>query len=98
MLTKIWYLSLCLAHMSLHNFKACQVVNGNGSHLPGYEYSVFLSTQICFHPQLLKKDENGQINKSALLACKQIVDCLVENVLRIEEKGVGKLIAKMCFD
>ncbi|XP_046372301.1 nipped-B-like protein isoform X3 [Haliotis rufescens] len=37
---------------------------------------------------LLKKDENGQINKSALLACKQIVDCLVENVLRIEEKGV----------
>ncbi|XP_025080871.1 nipped-B-like protein B isoform X1 [Pomacea canaliculata] len=36
---------------------------------------------------LLKKDEDGNYNKSAILACTQIVDCLVENVLRIEEKG-----------
>lgn len=40
--------------------------------------------------QLLKKDEDGNYNKSAILACTQIVDCLVENVLRIEEKGAGK--------
>ncbi|XP_056020035.1 nipped-B-like protein isoform X3 [Ostrea edulis] len=37
---------------------------------------------------LLKKDEEGNINKSALTACRQIVDCLVENVLRLEEKSV----------
>lgn len=36
---------------------------------------------------LLKKDEDGNVNKSAILACTQIVDCLVENVLRIEEKS-----------
>lgn len=40
--------------------------------------------------QLLKKDDDGNYNKSAITACKQIVDCLVENVLRIEEKSVGK--------
>ena len=40
--------------------------------------------------QLLKKDEEGNINKSALTSCRQIVDCLVENVLRLEEKSVGK--------
>ena len=39
--------------------------------------------------QLLKKDDDGNVNKSAVLACAQIVDCLVENVLRIEEKGAG---------
>ncbi|XP_076440937.1 nipped-B-like protein A isoform X2 [Babylonia areolata] len=37
---------------------------------------------------LLKKDEDGNYNKTAILACTQIVDCLVENVLRIEEKSV----------
>ncbi|XP_041356628.1 nipped-B-like protein isoform X2 [Gigantopelta aegis] len=36
---------------------------------------------------LLKKDENGHCNKSATLACQQIVDCLVENVLTIDEKS-----------
>ncbi|KAL3869511.1 hypothetical protein ACJMK2_042182, partial [Sinanodonta woodiana] len=36
---------------------------------------------------LLKKDEHGNFNKSALTACRQIVDCLVENVLRLEEKS-----------
>ena len=40
--------------------------------------------------QLLKKDEDGNYNKTAILACTQIVDCLVENVLRIEEKSAGK--------
>ena len=40
--------------------------------------------------QLLKKDEHGNHNKSALTACRQIVDCLVENVLRLEETGGGK--------
>lgn len=40
--------------------------------------------------QLLKKDEDGNINKSALTSCRQIVDCLVENVLRLEERSVGK--------
>ncbi|BFZ16564.1 hypothetical protein BsWGS_19603 [Bradybaena similaris] len=39
---------------------------------------------------LLKKDEEGNYNKTAITACKQIVDCLVENVLRIEEKSVEK--------
>ncbi|XP_059166950.1 nipped-B-like protein [Physella acuta] len=39
---------------------------------------------------LLKKDEEGNYNKAAITACKQIVDCLVENVLRIEEKSVEK--------
>jgi hypothetical protein len=38
----------------------------------------------------LKKDENGHFNKSAVTSCRQIVDCLVENVLRLEEKSVGK--------
>ncbi|XP_005090101.1 nipped-B-like protein B [Aplysia californica] len=37
---------------------------------------------------LLKKDDDGNYNKAAITACKQIVDCLVENVLRIEEKSV----------
>lgn len=46
-------------------------------------------TAICIF-QLLKKDEEGNINKSALTSCRQIVDCLVENVLRLEEKSVGK--------
>ena len=45
---------------------------------------------LSFNVQLLKKDEDGNYNKSAILACTQIVDCLVENVLRIEEKSVGK--------
>ncbi|RUS79411.1 hypothetical protein EGW08_012824, partial [Elysia chlorotica] len=39
---------------------------------------------------LLKKDDDGNYNKTAITACKQIVDCLVENVLRIEEKSVEK--------
>ncbi|KAK7495047.1 hypothetical protein BaRGS_00013687 [Batillaria attramentaria] len=43
---------------------------------------------------LLKKDEDGNFNKSAILACTQIVDCLVENVLRIEEKSVEMTEAK----
>ncbi|XP_050412412.1 nipped-B-like protein [Patella vulgata] len=34
---------------------------------------------------LLKKDEDGNYNKSALTACRQIVDCLVDNVLKLEE-------------
>lgn len=37
---------------------------------------------------LLKRDEHGNFNKSALTACRQIVDCLVENVLRLEETSV----------
>ncbi|XP_060588229.1 nipped-B-like protein B isoform X3 [Ruditapes philippinarum] len=37
---------------------------------------------------LLKKDEHGNYNKSALTSCRQIVDCLVENVLRLEETSV----------
>ncbi|CAE1303158.1 SCC2 [Acanthosepion pharaonis] len=37
---------------------------------------------------LLKKDEDGNFNKSALQASKQIVDCLVENVLSLEERSV----------
>lgn len=37
---------------------------------------------------LLKKDEHGHYNKSALTSCKQIVDCLVENVLHLEEISV----------
>jgi len=40
--------------------------------------------------QLLKKDEHGNHNKQALNSCKQIVNCLVENVLRLEETSVGK--------
>lgn len=39
---------------------------------------------------LLKKDEHGNYNKSALTSCRQIVDCLVENVLRLEETSVGR--------
>lgn len=39
---------------------------------------------------LLKKDDEGNYNKTAITACKQIVDCLVENVLRIEEKSVER--------
>ena len=42
--------------------------------------------------QLLKKDEHGNYNKSALTACRQTVDCLVENVLRLEETGGGKCL------
>ncbi|CAE1178724.1 SCC2 [Acanthosepion pharaonis] len=38
---------------------------------------------------LLREDEEGKINKSALQACRQIVNCLVENVLTLEEKSVG---------
>lgn len=45
---------------------------------------------------LLKKDENGQYNKSAVTSCKQIVDCLVENVLRLEEKSVDQAEGKGC--
>lgn len=37
---------------------------------------------------LLKKDEEGNFNKTALQATKQVVDCLVENVLSLEEKSV----------
>ncbi|XP_052774333.1 nipped-B-like protein A isoform X2 [Mya arenaria] len=37
---------------------------------------------------LLKKDEHGNYNKSALTSCKQIVNCLVENVLRLEETSI----------
>lgn len=45
---------------------------------------------------LLKKDENGHYNKNAVTACKQIVDCLVENVLRLEEKSVDQDEGKGC--
>ncbi|XP_078316661.1 nipped-B-like protein isoform X3 [Crassostrea virginica] len=45
---------------------------------------------------LLKKDEEGNINKSALTSCRQIVDCLVENVLRLEEKSVDSDTGKGC--
>ncbi|XP_061192495.1 nipped-B-like protein isoform X1 [Saccostrea echinata] len=45
---------------------------------------------------LLKKDEDGNINKNALTACRQIVDCLVENVLRLEEKSVDTETGKGC--
>ncbi|KAL8600997.1 hypothetical protein ACOMHN_030654 [Nucella lapillus] len=49
---------------------------------------------LCVCLQLLKKDEEGNYNKTAILACTQIVDCLVENVLRIEEKSVEMSEAK----
>lgn len=55
---------------------------------------------LSFFVQLLKKDEDGNYNKTAILACTQIVDCLVENVLRIEEKSVGKCHQRLrihCF-
>ncbi|ESO95734.1 hypothetical protein LOTGIDRAFT_214826 [Lottia gigantea] len=39
---------------------------------------------------LLKKDDDGNYNKSAVTACKQIVDCLVENVLKLEESSVER--------
>ena len=45
---------------------------------------------LIFIHQLLKKDDDGNYNKAAITACKQIVDCLVENVLRIEENSAGK--------
>lgn len=45
---------------------------------------------------LLKKDEDGNINKSALTSCRQIVDCLVENVLRLEERSVDSNTGKGC--
>ncbi|GAB1597401.1 nipped-B-like protein A [Argonauta hians] len=37
---------------------------------------------------LLKKDDDGHYNKNALLASRQIVNCLVENVMSLEEKCV----------
>lgn len=52
----------------------------------------FLQFHGIFNFQLLKKDEDGNINKSALTSCRQIVDCLVENVLRLEERSVGKAL------
>ncbi|KAL5016356.1 hypothetical protein ScPMuIL_005945 [Solemya velum] len=45
---------------------------------------------------LLKKDEDGNFNKGALIACEQMVDCLVEHVLRIEEKSVESNEGKGC--
>jgi len=39
--------------------------------------------------QLLKKEEDCR-EKPIEIACTQIVDCLVENVLQLEEKAVGK--------
>lgn len=45
---------------------------------------------------LLKKDEDGNFNKGALTACRQIVDCLVENVLRLEERSVDTANGKGC--
>ena len=39
--------------------------------------------------QLLKKEEDCR-EKPIENACTQIVDCLVENVLQLEEKAVGK--------
>ena len=39
--------------------------------------------------QLLKKEEDCR-EKPIENACIQIVDCLVENVLQLEEKSVGK--------
>ncbi|XP_063406097.1 nipped-B-like protein A isoform X2 [Mytilus trossulus] len=45
---------------------------------------------------LLKKDENGHYNKNAVTSCRQIVDCLVENVLRLEEKSVDQEEGKGC--
>lgn len=64
---------------------------------------IFLNTAFMqFHGivyfQLLKKDEDGNINKSALTSCRQIVDCLVENVLRLEERSVGKASPYRPFD
>lgn len=40
--------------------------------------------------QLLKSDEESVV-KSTVKACKQVVGCLVENVLRCEENIVGKI-------
>jgi len=39
--------------------------------------------------QLLKKEEDSR-EKPIETACIQIVDCLVENVLQLEEKAVGE--------
>ena len=39
--------------------------------------------------QLLKKEEDCR-EKPVEAACVQIVDCLVENVLQLEEKAAGK--------
>ncbi|XP_033738813.1 nipped-B-like protein isoform X1 [Pecten maximus] len=45
---------------------------------------------------LLKKDEEGNYNKSAVTSCRQIVDCLVENVLSLEERSVDVDSVKGC--
>ncbi|OWF42149.1 nipped-B-like protein B isoform X2 [Mizuhopecten yessoensis] len=45
---------------------------------------------------LLKKDEDGNYNKSAVTSCRQIVDCLVENVLSLEERSVDVDTVKGC--
>lgn len=58
---------------------------------------IYASTLIMIYLQLLKKDEEGNYNKAAITACKQIVDCLVENVLRIEEKSVGKSVFNLYY-
>lgn len=42
-----------------------------------------------FDLQLLKKEEDCR-EKPIENACIQIVDCLVENVLQLEERAVGK--------
>ena len=55
----------------------------------------YISDKICFLLQLLKKDEHGNYNKSALTACRQIVDCLVENVLRLEETSIGESMRQL---
>jgi len=52
--------------------------------------SLLLIKETCLL-QLLKKDEHGNYNKGALSSCRQIVNCLVEHVLRLEETSMGRL-------
>jgi hypothetical protein len=46
--------------------------------------------------QLLQKEEDSR-DKPIEGACKQIVDCLVENVLRLEEKAAGQFCMHSVF-
>ena len=49
-----------------------------------------------FSLQLLKKEENSS-NQQVLRASQQLVDCLVENVLRLEEKSAGMYARLKCI-
>lgn len=67
-----------------------------------YKRNVWLSVQICLQVDIdgliilcmflqLLHNEEDSISKASEEASRQIVNCLVENVLSLEERAVGKL-------